>query len=71
MKMYDFDTYCNYGRIHVCFEDNAIITKYNSNINSVLDFLKDTLWYVEKIDIIPQNNEAIIYCSMLPEEENS
>lgn len=38
MKMYDFDTYCNYGRIHVCFEDNAIITKYNSNINSVLDF---------------------------------
>lgn len=57
--------------LHVCLEDNGIITKYNATIDSVLRFMEDTLWCVDKIDIIPQNNEAIIYYKRLSHEENS
>ena len=58
-----------YDKLHLCFEDFGIITKYKASINCALEFTADTMWYCEKIEIIPQNDEAIVYFSKLPAEE--
>ena len=59
-----------YDILHIYFEDLGVITKYSANINSAFEFIADTMWYCQKIDIIEDTNEAIVYLSKLPAEED-
>jgi len=59
-----------YDILHIYFEDLGVITKYSANINSAFVFIADTMWYCQKIDIIEDTNEAIVYLSKLPAEED-
>ena len=59
-----------YDILHIYFEDLGVITKYSANINSAFEFIVDTMWYCQKIDIIEDTNEAIVYLSKLPAEED-
>lgn len=59
-----------YDILHIYFEDLGVITKYSANIHSVFEFIADTMWYCQKIDIIVDTNEAIVYLSKLPAEED-